>query len=52
MVKGAYILFLLLIAVIIADHRFGFGPARTLLAFVLAALLTLAQLDLHLHRLG
>lgn len=46
-----YIVILVFVAVIIADHWLGLPSALPLLAFVLAARL-LTQLDLNSHRLG
>lgn len=48
---GTYIVILVFIAVIIADHWLGLPSALPLLAFVLAARL-LTELDLNSHRLG
>lgn len=46
-----YIVILVFVAVIVADHWLGLCPALPLLAFVMAASL-LTQLDLNPHGLG
>lgn len=46
-----YIIILVLVAVVVADHRLGLPSALPLLAFVVAACLP-AQLDLYPHWLG
>lgn len=44
-----YLVLGLLVTVLIADDRLGLGTTLSLLPFVMAALLSLAQLDLYPH---
>lgn len=46
-----YIVILVFVAVVVADHRLGLSSALSLLAFVMATCL-LTELDLNTHRLS